>query len=62
MAKKQNKPGVMRSRDLFDKRRIQVFDYRTGDFMRYEGDKSDIEKPEKQAEPEKENINQTKLF
>ena len=62
MGKKQNKTGVMRSRDLFDKRRIQVFDYRTGDFMRYEGDKSDIEKPEKQAEQEKENINQTKLF
>ena len=62
MAKKQNKPGVMRSRDLFDKRRIQVFDYRTGDFMRYEGDKSDIEKPEKQAEQEIENKNQTKLF
>ena len=62
MAKKQNKPGVMRSRDLFDKRRIQVFDYRTGDFMRYEGDKSDIEKPEKQAEQDIENINQTKLF
>ena len=62
MAKKQNKPGVMRSRDLFDKRRIQVFDYRTGDFMRYEGDKSDIERPEKQAEQEIENKNQTKLF
>lgn len=62
MAKKQNKTRVMRSRDLFDKRRIQVFDYRTGDFMRYEGDKSDIEKPEKQAEQEIENKNQTKLF
>ena len=62
MAKKQNKTGVMRSRDLFDKRRIQVFDYRTGDFMRYEGDKSDIEKPEKQAEQEIENKNQKKLF
>ena len=62
MAKKQNKPGVMRSRDLFDKRRIQVFDYRTGDFMRYEGDKSDIERPEKQAEQDIENKNQTKLF
>ena len=62
MAKKQNKTRVMRSRDLFDKRRIQVFDYRTGDFMRYEGDKSDIEKPEKQAEQDIENINQTKLF
>ena len=52
----------MKSRDLFDKRRIQVFDYRTGDFMRYEGDKSDIERPEKQAEQEIENKNQTKLF
>lgn len=62
MDKKQNNTGVMRSRDLFDKRRIQVFDYRTGDFMRYEGDKSDIEKPEKQAEQEIENKNQTKLF
>ena len=62
MAKKQNKTGVMRSRDLFDKRRIQVFDYRTGDFMRYEGDKSDIERPEKQAEQEIENKNQKKLF
>ena len=62
MAKKQNKPGVMRSRDLFDKRRIQVFDYRTGDFMRHEGDKSDIERHEKQAEQEIENKNQTKLF
>ena len=59
---KSKKQGFMRSRDLFDKRRIQVFDYRTGDFMRYEGDKSDIEKPEKQAEQEKENILQTKLF
>ncbi len=59
---KSNRKGYMKSRDLFDKRRIQVFDYRTGDFMRYEGDKSDIEKPEKQAEQEKENINQTKLF
>lgn len=62
MDKKQNNTGVMRSRDLFDKRRIQVFDYRTGDFMRYEGDKSDIEKPEKQAEQEIENKNQIKLF
>ena len=62
MAKKQNNTRVMRSRDLFDKRRIQVFDYRTGDFMRYEGAKSDIEKPEKQAEQDIENINQTKLF
>ena len=59
---KSNRKGYMKSRDLFDKRRIQVFDYRTGDFMRYEGDKSDIEKPEKQAEQEKENILQTKLF
>ena len=59
---KSNRNGYMKSRDLFDKRRIQVFDYRTGDFMRYEGDKSDIEKPEKQAEQEIENKNQTKLF
>ena len=59
---KSNRKGYMKSRDLFDKRRIQVFDYRTGDFMRYEGDKSDIERPEKQAEQEIENKNQTKLF
>ena len=59
---KSNRKGYMKSRDLFDKRRIQVFDYRTGDFMRYEGAKSDIEKPEKQAEQEIENKNQTKLF
>lgn len=59
---KSNRKGYMKSRDLFDKRRIQVFDYRTGDFMRYEGDKSDIEKPEKQAEQEIENKNQKKLF
>ena len=59
---KSNRKGYMKSRDLFDKRRIQVFDYRTGDFMRYEGAKSDIEKPEKQAEQDIENINQTKLF
>ena len=59
---KSNRKGYMKSRDLFDKRRIQVFDYRTGDFMRYEGDKSDIEKPEKQAEQEIENKNQIKLF
>ena len=62
MAKKQNKPGVMRSRDLFDKRRIQLFDFRTGDFVKYEGTQSDIEKPEKQVEQEIENKNQTKLF
>lgn len=59
---KSNRKGYMKSRDLFDKRRIQVFDYRTGDFMRYEGDKSDIEKPEKQVEQEIENKNQIKLF
>ena len=62
MAKKQNKTGVMRSRDLFDKRRIQLFDFRTGDFVKYEGTQSDIEKLEKQVEQEKENILQTKLF
>lgn len=59
---KSKKQGFMRSRDLFDKRRVQLFDFRTGDFVKYEGVKSDIEKPEKQAEQEKENILQTKLF
>lgn len=59
---KSNRKGYMKSRDLFDKRRIQLFDFRTGDFVKYEGDKSDIEKPEKQAEQEIENKNQTKLF
>ena len=59
---KSKQQGFMRSRDLFDKRRIQLFDFRTGDFVKYEGDKSDIKKPEKQVEQEIENINQTKLF
>ena len=59
---KSNRKGYMKSRDLFDKRRIQLFDFRTGDFVKYEGTQSDIEKPEKQVEQEIENKNQTKLF
>ena len=59
---KSNHNGYMKSRDLFDKRRIQLFDFRTGDFVKYEGTQSDIEKPEKQAEQEIENKNQKKLF
>ena len=59
---KSNRKGYMKSRDLFDKRRIQLFDFRTGDFVKYEGTQSDIEKPEKKAEQEIENKNQTKLF
>lgn len=60
--KKSKKHTYMRSRDLFDKRRIHLFDYKTGDFVKYEGIESDNEKPEKQVEQEKENILQTKLF
>lgn len=59
---KSNRKGYMKSRDLFDKRRIQLFDFRTGDFVKYEGTQSDIEKPEKQVQQEIENKNQTKLF
>lgn len=55
----------MRSPDMFDKDRQQIFDCKTGDFLYYSkhGQNFNINEDEPEhIEPETENINQLELF
>ncbi len=63
--KYQRQIKIMRSPDMFDKDRQQIFDCKTGDFLYYSkhGQNFNINEDEPEhIEPETENINQLELF
>ena len=60
----KRQPEPMKSPDLFDKNRFQLFDRKTGDFICYEmqGQKFNINEQAPEPEPEVKDKNQLNLF
>jgi hypothetical protein len=62
--KPRRKNIIMKSPDLFDKKRVQVFSTITGDFVYYErdGQKFSINEQPPEPEPEIKDKNQLNIF